>query len=457
LLRNSPKSPMIVQRWRWILQPLPFLEECAQNYGERFTLKLRSDMGPFLFTANPRDIQDIYTAAPGVFDSGNPPLRFLIGESALMVLSGDAHRRHRHMMLPPFHGERMALYAGVIAEEAYEQSRMWPMGQPFSALAAMQDLSIRIILRAVFGMVDGERLDEMRRLLLTLLGKVAEPFSSSLLFIDALRVNFGSFSPWGQFLILMSQLDVLLKAEIESRRQNPGVDILSLLLAATDEAGQPLSESELIDELKALLIAGHETTASSLAWALYWIHHEPEVCQRLLTELGELSPANDTLAITRLPYLGAVCSETLRILPIAIAAFARVARVPVSIQGTEYPAGTGFVPAIHLLHQRPDLYPEPKRFCPERFLERQYSPYEYMPFGGGNRRCIGAAFALMEMKLILATILQNLSLKLVSHGPFMPIRRGVTMAPPKDLRLIVTGYRDEQQPVQESKITGIKS
>lgn len=199
-------------------------------------------------------------------------------------------------------------------------------------------------------------------------------------------------------------------------------------MSAVDEAGQPMTDEELRDELMTLLVAGHETTASALTWALYWIHHLPDVHDKLLYELNTLSDNADPSAISRLPYLTAVCQETLRIYPITLTTFVRVLKSPLELMGYEFEAGTALVPCVYLTHQREDLYPEPKRFKPERFLERQFSPYEYFPFGGGNRRCIGIALAQLEMKLVLATIVSRFQLALTDSRPVKPVRRGLTIA-----------------------------
>ena len=288
-----------------------------------------------------------------------------------------------------------------------------------------------------------------------MLDSVSSPFSSLLLFFPALQKDWGRLSPWGRFRHLKQQIDQLLIAEIQARRAETlhRNDILSLLLEARDEAGQPMTDEELRDELLTLLFAGHETTASALSWALYWCDRLPQVRDKLLEELNRLPLDADPSAIARLPYLNAVCSETLRLYPIAISPFPRILKVPMEIMNYQFEPGTILLLSIYLTHQREDIYPEPKRFKPERFLERQFSPYEYFPFGGSNRRCIGAAFALFEMKLVLATILSNYELKLVDNRPIKPTRRGLTVAPPASMRMVVTQQRTQKTPVYESTVS----
>ena len=253
------------------------------------------------------------------------------------------------------------------------------------------------------------------------------------------------YCPWGSFLRQQKRLDDLLYAEIQERRDNPDTsrqDILSLMMAARDEQGQPMTDQEMRDELMTLLVAGHETTASGLTWAFYWIHHLPEVREKLLAELDGVDTNQDLSAIAKLPYLNGVCAETLRIYPIALIAFPRITKVPMEIMGREYPAETWLTPSIYLTQHREDLYPQPKQFKPERFIEKQYSPYEYLAFGGGNRRCIGMAFALFEMKLVLTMVLKNLDLSIVNNHQVKPTRRGGTLAPSGGKWLVVKGKRD---------------
>ncbi len=233
-------------------------------------------------------------------------------------------------------------------------------------------------------------------------------------------------------------------AEISERRQKldtESSDILTMLLLARDEAGEGMSDIELRDELMTLLLAGHETTATALAWAFYWIHHQPEICHKLLQELATLGDAPDPMTVIKLPYMNAVCCETLRIYPVVLIVSPREAKTPITIMGQEYPVGTALTPCIYLTHRREDLYPEPEQFKPERFLERQYSAYEFLPFGGSNRRCIGAAFAMFEMKLVLATILRNYNLVLADKQPVKPVRRSVTLAPAGGVKMAMTGKR----------------
>jgi cytochrome P450 len=264
------------------------------------------------------------------------------------------------------------------------------------------------------------------------------PLSSTLIFFRSLQKDWGAWSPWGRFLRTREEIDRLLFAEIRERRQEADSDrddILSMLLSAKDENGRSMTDAELKDQLLTLLFAGHETTASALGWSLYWIDRLPEVRQKLAKEIETVSINEEPIAATKLPYLTAICQETLRIYPIAFNAFPRIAQKTVEIMGYEFERGTALIPSIYLTHQQENLYPQPKLFQPERFLEKQFSPYEYIPFGGSNRLCIGYAFAQFEMKIVLATIFSQCNLTLTNKRPVKPSRRGLTLAPPGNMRM----------------------
>ena len=305
----------------------------------------------------------------------------------------------------------------------------------------MQEISLKVILKTVFGLSNGAQYDTLCQLMSSLLDMTGSPLSSSLLFMQSLQKDLGAWSPWGKFLREKAKVDDLLHTEIRQRQAHPepdGQDILSLLLSVTDEDGHPMTDVELRDELITLLLAGHETTASALTWALYWIHRFPSVRDALKAEVHG-ADLTDGMAIARLPYLDAVCQETLRIYPIAPITFPRLVREqPFDLMGYTIPPETMVAPCIYLTHRRPDVYPDPAQFKPERFLNHQFSPYEFLPFGGGNRRCIGMAFALFEMKLVLATLLQRFDLQLVGDRPPKPTRRGVTIAPARSLKMKAT-------------------
>ncbi|HBL58063.1 MAG TPA: cytochrome P450, partial [Cyanobacteria bacterium UBA8803] len=440
-LPDGPKISPLVQLLKWIADPIDYLDICAQSYGDTFTLQLRN-FEPLVFLSHPQAIQEIFTADPKLFDSGraNRIVKPLVGENSLLLLDGDRHTSQRRLIMPPFHGERMHSYSQLICAIAQQVASHWKIGQPICVRDAMQDITLQVIVQAVFGLREGARYQQIIPLLTSMLNMTDSPLSSSILFFRFLQKDFGAWSPWGQMMRRKQQIDNLLLAEINERREQPeriGNDVLSLMMSACDEQGQPMTDEELKDELMTLLFAGHETTATALAWAFYWIHKLPSVQEKLWQELQSLGDNPEPMAIARLPYLTAVCQETLRIYPVVFFAFPRVTKVPMEIMGHQFEANTSLFPCIYLTHHREDLYPQSNQFKPERFLERQFSPYEYFPFGGSNRRCVGFALAQLEMKLVLATILSRYQLALADPKPVKPKRRGFTIAPEGGVRVVL--------------------
>jgi unspecific monooxygenase len=445
-LPDSPQTPPLLQLIQWIARPLEFMDTCANRYGDCFTAKLSSSV-TYVFFSNPQAIEKIFTADPKQFGVSSI-LRATVGDNSLILLEGDRHQQQRQLLMPPFHGERMRAYGQLIFQIAEQVTSEWKEDFIIITRLFMQEISLQVILQAVFGLNQGQRCQQLKPLLISLLNFTTSPLIFALAFFPALMQDLGPLSPGRHFIRRKQKIDQLIYAEIHERREHPdlsGSDILTLLLSARDEAGQPMTDEELRDELITLLLAGHETTATAMTWALYWIHRLPEVKEKLLEELDTLGHNPDPSEITRLPYLNAVCSETLRIYPIVLVGTPRIAKSPIQIMGYEFEPNTVLTPCIYSLHRREDLYPEPKQFKPERFLERQFSPYEYLPFGGGNRRCIGAAFALYEMKLVLATILSRFELALADNRPVKPVRRGVTMTPAGGVKMVVKGRRQPRE------------
>ncbi|HEY9297086.1 MAG TPA: cytochrome P450, partial [Phormidium sp.] len=356
----------------------------------------------------------------------------LTGKQSVFGLSGMQHQRQRQLMMPPFHGDRMRTYAETIAQVTEEIMSRWQVGQSFCARTSTQAITLRVIMQAVFGLYHGPRAQQLEKLLGEMLDQASSPWSVTLFYFPSLQKDLGAWSPWGRFLGFREQVDKIIYEEIRERRQNfdpSRTDILNLLMAARDEAGDAMTDQELRDELMTLLSAGHETTATALAWALYWIHKIPEVQEKLLAELDSLGENPDSNAIFKLPYLNAVYCETLRIYPVAMLTFPRVVKEPLTLGGYNLKPNTVLMGSIYLTHRREDLYPEAEKFKPERFLERQYSPYEFLPFGAGARRCIGLAFAQFEMKMVLAKILSRFDLELADNTEIKAVRRGLVTAP----------------------------
>ncbi|WP_414578913.1 cytochrome P450 [Anabaena sp. CCY 9402-a] len=445
-LPAKPSVPRWLQTFRGITNPVYYLKKTQQEYGDIFISEF-NNFPPQVIISNPQAIQELFTADAQLFDAGkgNYLIQPLVGANSLILLDGDRHLQQRKLLMPPFHGERMRAYGQLICEITKQVTSKWTVGQPFIARPSMQDISLQVILRSVFGLEEGERYQQIKQVLTEMLDTFNQPLSAVFLFFKSLQRDLGAWTPWGRFLRRRQLLDELIYQEINERRNQVDAqseDILSLLLSARDENGQPMTDVELRDELMTMLFAGHETTAIALSWALYWVNYLPEVREKLLQELNSIDIANaDPAIITQLPYLNAVCSETLRIYPVAFFAFPRILKAPMKFQGYDLPKGMMISPCVYLTHHRPDIYPEPEQFKPERFLESQFSPYEFVPFGGGNRRCLGMAFALFEMKLVLATILSNYSLELLDKVPLKPVRRGVVFAPNGGVNLMVKEKR----------------
>jgi cytochrome P450 family 110 len=441
-LPDGPKMPRFLRRMKFVFQPLEYVEEFAKAFGDTFTL-WESDGNHIVYFSHPQALQQIFSADSSHFQTGggNGGLRFLFGDNSLIVLDGDRHQKQRQLLTPPFHGERMRAYAEIIREIALQVSNEWNINQPFNIRSSMQEITLRVILRAVFGLDEGQRYQQLQQLLTSLLDFMGSPLISASFFFSFIQKDLGAWSPWGRITRLIKQIDTLIYDLIQERRaeshQNRQ-DILSLMMSARYEDGQAMSDVELRDELMTLLVAGHETTASALTWAFYWIDFLPEVRQKLQKELDTLGDNPDPNEIAKLPYLTAVCQETLRLYPIVANGFIRVVKTPIEIMGYNLPKRTVVVPSIYLAHHREEVYPQPKQFKPERFLERQFSTYEYLPFGGGNRRCIGLAFAQYEMKLVLATILSQYQVSLVNKRPVRPVRRGLTLAAPAGMKMVAT-------------------
>jgi unspecific monooxygenase len=446
-LPQSIQAPTWWQQIHWILNPIDYMQTAAQRYGDRFITHVEGSDKPYIFVSHPEAIQQILSrdtkefSAPG---ESNQLLKPFVGDRSIFLLDPKTHRTHRKLLIPPFHGERIRTYANLIGNITQEVMDRLSPGDSFVARSLMQEISIKIILQAVFGLYEGDRYRLLAQRLTKILEFFNTPIASIFLYFKGLQKDLGPWSPWGNFIHQRDKIDELLFLEIAERRQSDNsdrTDILSLLIAARDEAGNGMSDRELRDELLSLLFAGHETTATALSWSLYWAHFQPEIREKILAELKPLGSSPEPLELSHLPYLTAVCKETLRIYPVAMLTFPRKVEQPIVIQGDRFEPNSHLLGCIYLTHQREDLYPEPQKFKPERFLERQYSSYEYLPFGGGVRRCIGYALAQLEMNVVLGTILSGYSLELAHSQPVLPERRGVTLAPKGGVKMIFQGHR----------------
>jgi cytochrome P450 len=413
----------------FVLWPTRFLDACQERCGDFFTL--RPQPGRWIVvTSDPQTVRDVFTGDPNLLHAGagNVVLQPILGSRSVLLLDGPEHLRQRRLMLPAFHGERMRLYADVMRAAAERAISQWPRGRRFDVLPSMQAVTLEVILRAVFGITEPDRLREVGTPLRELLDMVASRRRVLSLALTAGRS--GPRSPWARFVAARRRADALLHAEIEARRADPAAadrdDVLSLLLGARDEDGRALSDDELRDELMTLLVAGHETTATALAWTLERLVRHPGA---LAAIVAEQRAGGDEL-------LDATIKETLRLRPV-VPAVVRQLQAPMTFGGWDLPEGVHIGPSIYLLHRRADLYPDPLTFRPERFLERTYGTYEWIPFGGGVRRCLGASFALLEMRIVLATLLERVTLQPSRRAGEGVVRRAITFAPSRGGRIAV--------------------
>ncbi|WP_437619917.1 cytochrome P450 [Sorangium sp. So ce1151] len=422
------------------ISPEPMFRRYTAAYGPTFRVK--STSGMLTITGDPEAIRAIYTADPDGFDVWGAQLTEpVFGTSSVVVTTGARHRRDRKLLGPPFSAGAMRGYGKAIADVSLDVASRWRPGRSFSMLAATQAIALDVIVRVVFGVKGEARVVRTREAVLELI----ESLSPSFIILRALRREFAGFGPYARNQRAARALEALLLEEIRTRRaaSDASQDILGLMMRARHDDGGGMSDVEIADQLRALLFAGHETTAMSLGWAMYWLHREPAVLARLLDEIDALGPAPGPDALASLPYLEAVCLEALRIHP-PVVDVGRVVKRPFQLNGHTIPAGEAVAASPLLLHGREDLYPSPEQFRPSRFLERKFSPFEFIAFGGGARRCLGAAFAMYEMKVVLGTILGRYRLRLESQAPVRHVRRGLTMGPSGRVAMIMDGERESR-------------
>lgn len=438
-LPPGPGWPAPAQLAAWIYFSFPFLEGCRRRYGMPFSLRFPRWPSIVVFD-DPDANRDVFTGRHEDLKAGqaNEPLRPVVGPSSLLLLDGERHLRERKLLLPPFHGARMARYGEIMRDITARDLAGWPIGRTFRVQPRTQAITLDIILRTVFGVDEGERLERLRASVSGLI----EEFSNPTLMMPWFQIDLGPRSPWGRYVRHRARTDALLHEQIEERRREGTEgrdDILAMLLDARREDGSPLSRAELRDELMTLLAAGHETTATALAWTFHQLAEHPRVQARVHAELDRVSGGDeiDPEGSSALTYLDAVIKETLRLRPV-IGGIGRVLQAPMTIGGWDLPAGTMVGPSIHLTHRNPDVWPDPSRFDPDRFADpKKVSPYAFLPFGGGTRRCIGMAFALYEMRIVLATVLSRHRVLPAPGKRVRTSRRSVTMAPSGDMPIVL--------------------
>ncbi len=426
-LPPGPRLPRPVQTAIWFRHAQWLLSQCAARFGETFTLRILHE-GDWVMLSNPEHVKQVFTGDPRVFHAGegNRILLPVLGENSVLLLDEAPHMEQRKLLLPAFHGKRMEGYEALMREVAAEEIERWPRHEPHRLRPRMQALTLEIILRTVFGLDEGERLERLRSELRRLLDLLSSPR----MFAFPLLLGPERIADFGPFRGLMSEVDLLIYEQIRERRraaEDQRDDILSLLLEARHESdGSAMRDQEVRDELLTLLVAGHETTANALAWAVERLVRHPDKLARLAEEVagGE----------TR--YLDAVVTETLRLRPV-ISLVARRLVEPVQIGDWRLPAGITVTPAIYLVHRRPDVYPDPESFHPERFLERPPGTYTWIPFGGGVRRCLGASFAQFEMGVVLSELVKRARPRPARPEAEPVLRRAITETPRRDAEVVL--------------------
>jgi cytochrome P450 len=427
--------PRAVQTVLWFRKAQWLMSTCQARFGDMFTLRIANE-GDWVITSDPETIKQVFTGDPRLLHAGeaNRILLPVLGPNSVLLLDDERHLSQRKLMLPPFHGERMKRYGELMSEVASEEIERWPLGEPYPLRPRMQELTLEIILRAVFGVREGLRMERLREELRRLLDIATSPLHG--IALTALGPERVLRIP--RFRRDLERLDRPIYEEIADRRGATDLgereDIMSLLLQATHEDGSPMSDQELRDELMTLLVAGHETTANSLAW----------VAERLCRHPDTLARLTDEVAAGESAYLEAVVQETLRLRPVISIVLRRLVE-PMELGGRTLPAGVAIVPSIHLVHRRPDIYPSPDEFLPERFLEdeggKAPGTYTWIPFGGGVRRCLGAAFAQFEMETVLRELVLRRTIAPARQRGESVYRRAITETPRRNAEVIV-GARD---------------
>src|SRR5437763_8001369 len=437
-LPPGPRLPAIAQTLAWAVAPTWYMDHCARRVGDTFTLTFFPSGMKMVLVSDPEAVKAVFTAPPEVAPSGarNSPVASVMGRHSVIVLTGPEHLRQRKLLLPPFHGERMREYEDVIVEATRRDITTWPLGRPMQLQPHTRAITLEVILRAVFG-VEAERMASIR----TAISELIKPVSTPMMIRLALRMP-SMERPGGPFGEALDRVDELIYEELRRRRAQQDLaqrtDILSLLMQARDEDGTEMTDSELRDELVTLLLAGHETTATSVAWAIERLVRHPDKLARLVAEI-DAGPDSDER------YITAVVNETLRVRPV-VPLTVRILQEELQVGAFKLPAGTRVSPSIYLTNRNPRVYEAPAQFRPERLLEGGPETFSWIPFGGGIRRCIGAAFAQLEMKLILRTVLGELNpgfprARRWRRGEWNR-RRAITLAPAAGARGV--GMRREQ-------------
>ncbi|MFO0888110.1 MAG: cytochrome P450 [Isosphaeraceae bacterium] len=442
-LPPGPEYPSWLQLVRFAGDPLRLLDDCHARFGDAFTLNIAGN-GKFVMLSDPEVVREVFRGEPEVLHSGdaNSLLQATVGRNSVLVLDEAPHARQRRVLVPPLKGDRMRAFFESMRLETIDAVRDWPRNAAFPSLPSMRRITLRVILRTGMGLVPGATMDRFERKMETFLSNGRQKYG--LVMMTVVPIHLLSGSRWAPLFRQLSDLDDDLYALIRARRNGEpapgGENVLDDLLAARHEDGSSLDDREVRDALITILIAGHETTALALSWALVDLVREPAVLDRLIGEVKEVTgggpPGAEQLA--SLVYLDAAIRESLRRSPVVPFVVRKVMQ-PFVAGGREYPPGVVLCPCSYLVQRREDLYPEPERFRPERFLERKFGPHEWFPFGGSNRICLGMPFALYEMKVVLATLLAQVRLTCPDARRPRARRYGLVLGPDDGGRIISGG------------------
>jgi cytochrome P450 family 135 len=430
-LPPGPAMPRAVQTLAWMTRPGPFLDRAHARFGDRFTIRIGSEP-PWVVLADPDAVKQVFTGDPRLLHAGeaNEILRPILGDNSVLLLDEQPHMRQRKLMLPPLHGQRMQRYGALMERIAEDEVAGWPRGEAIRLHPPMQAVTLEVIMRAVFGLREGPRLERLRAALRELLDRTTGIGTMLLVAV----IGPSGMGRVNRAFRILDEVDALIVEEIRERRGSEDLeerdDILSLLLQARDEDGRAMSDHELRDELMTLLVAGHETSATALSWGMERLVRHPDQLARLREEALEGGDA----------YADAVIKETLRLRPV-LPVVARRLKAEMQIGGRLLPEGATVAPCIYLVHRRPDVYADPLRFAPERFLDRPAGTYTWFPFGGGVRRCLGAAFAMFEMRIVLQVMARRLRLRPARPQRERVRRRAITLAPSRGGEVVAAAAR----------------
>jgi cytochrome P450 len=426
----GPRLPRFVQTLGFLWFSVPWVDGCRRRYGDLVTFGTLFDP-KFVMVFDPGAVKQLFRGSPERLRAGeaNAPLGPVLGERSVLLLDGAEHLRQRRLMLPPFHGERMRAYEQVMRDAADRAVDSWPVGEQFSLMRSMQSLTLDVIMQAVLGVEPGPRQEELKRRVRAMLDPVGTRLGLLAMVFSGGRIGVGGAA--GRFAQRRGAVDELIYAEIANRRGADDLeereDVFSMLLLARDDAGNGLTDDELRDELVTLLVAGHETTATGLAWAFELLLRNRPVLERLRASLADGDGE----------YLEAVVKETMRLRTVVPGVGRVVREEPFAIGDYVIPPGIEINPSIVAIHRRADLYPDPAAFRPERFLGSDVpDTYTWIPFGGGTRRCLGASFASFEMEVVIRRVLERAELRAVGRRPERRVRKGVTITPRRGVRVV---------------------